>query len=41
MKIDFRSTKEYTGDVNGEDAGGHIPDDINLEWKDMLGNDGE
>ncbi|MFA7467588.1 MAG: rhodanese-like domain-containing protein [Desulfotomaculaceae bacterium] len=38
--IDARTLKEYEGDTSrGEARGGHIPDAIHLEWKELLNKD--
>jgi thiosulfate/3-mercaptopyruvate sulfurtransferase len=34
--VDFRSAKEFTGELTSESRAGHLPDAINLPWTDLL-----
>lgn len=39
--VDFRSRDEYTGALDTEGKPGHIPNAINIVWKDLLGEGDE
>jgi thiosulfate/3-mercaptopyruvate sulfurtransferase len=34
--VDFRSAKEFTGELTSEPRAGHLPDAINLPWTELL-----
>jgi thiosulfate/3-mercaptopyruvate sulfurtransferase len=34
--VDFRSTKEFTGELTSEPRAGHLPNAINLPWTELL-----
>lgn len=38
--LDVRSEGEYTGDVKRAEKGGHIPNAIHLEWREVIESDG-
>jgi thiosulfate/3-mercaptopyruvate sulfurtransferase len=36
--VDFRSVKEFTGELTSEPRAGHLPNAINLPWTELLAN---
>ncbi|WP_455279628.1 sulfurtransferase [[Eubacterium] cellulosolvens] len=38
--LDVRSAREYAGEVQNADRGGHIPGAVNIEWNEVSNSDG-